>query len=38
MDVFEESVNPEDIVVLRDPLQVRLLKLAKTHGVELGMG
>jgi hypothetical protein len=35
MDAFEEVVNPEDIVALRDPLQARLLELAKTHGAEL---
>ena len=38
MDAFEEVVNPEDIIALRDPLQVRLLELAKTHGVELLAG
>jgi hypothetical protein len=35
MDAFEEVVNPEDIVALRDPVQTRLLELAKVHAPEL---
>ncbi len=38
MDAFEEVVNPEDIVALRDPLQARLLELAKAQGEDLLAG
>jgi hypothetical protein len=34
-DVFEEVVNLDDIVQLRDPLQQRLLELVRKHGDDL---
>jgi hypothetical protein len=35
MDAFEEVINLDDIVQLRDPLQKRLLELAQQHGADL---
>jgi hypothetical protein len=36
VNVFEEVVNVEDLLKLRDPLRDKLLELAKAHGVEPG--
>jgi hypothetical protein len=33
VNVFEEVVNVEDLLKLRDPLQLKLLELAQTHGM-----
>ena len=33
MDAFEEVVNPDDILRMRDPLRERLLEIAAAHGV-----
>jgi hypothetical protein len=33
MNVFEEVVNAEDVLTLRDPLRERLLELVKSHGL-----
>lgn len=35
MDVFEEVVDLDELLRLRDPLREQLLELARTHGVEL---
>ncbi len=35
MDVFEEVLNVDDIVALRDPLRERLLEVARAHGEAL---
>jgi hypothetical protein len=38
MDVFEEVIQTDDVIALRDPLQVRLLELAKEQGADIRQG
>ena len=35
MNAFEEVINLDDIVKMRDPLKERLIELVKSHGEDL---